>query len=125
MKALLSTTISAILFLVAPIIGIVAAVPVEASGCYNYNSGSGCTTPPPTATPSRDKNTLTLLEVVTVAVVIACPVIAVYTRIVEGRWTWCGGEADKKEPPPAFGPALKVTPDNMKDKPRKFIVEAE
>jgi hypothetical protein len=39
-------------------------------------------------------------------------------------WFYC----DKKEPEPLpdFGPAVKndVTPDNLKDKPRKFIVEA-
>jgi hypothetical protein len=34
-------------------------------------------------------------------------------------------DVPKTEPLPDTGPVLKVTPDNLKDKPRKFLIEAE
>jgi hypothetical protein len=41
-------------------------------------------------------------------------------------WFYCD-DKPKDEPLPDFGPAVKndVTPDNLKDKPRKFLIEAE
>jgi hypothetical protein len=40
-------------------------------------------------------------------------------------WFYCD-DKPKDEPPPNPGPAVKndITPDNLKDKPRQFIIEA-
>lgn len=44
-----------------------------------------------------------------------------------GVWCWYNcGDQPKDEPPPNPGPALKndITPTNVKDKPRQFLIEA-
>jgi hypothetical protein len=38
-------------------------------------------------------------------------------------WFYCD-DKPKDEPLPDFGPVV-ITPDNLKDKPRKFLIEAE